>query len=189
MFLPVQIRMGTGEPSAASLYDRSIELTARQLYAFERGAGDMSEPLAQVGGDLRRSVAAQFATQGGQGATGKWTVLSDNPAGHGYASFKESHVPGVPILVGLRRTGPKGQRPQSYEPSGQMRRELLDPLATDVSPRRLLYAPISDIAGWHETGTDTMPARPPVDLSLAFLHSVDRAFVGWLARKIKALGL
>ena len=34
-----------------------------------------------------------------------------------------------------------------------------------------------------------LPARPPVDLSLAFLHSVDRAFVGWLARLMKRLGL
>src|SRR5258707_11853968 len=96
MFVPVSIRLGAGDSSSA-LYDRSIELTTRQLVAFERESGNMAEPIAQIGVDLRTSVGAQFATQGAQGATGKWTVLSES-----YGAWKRQHAPGVPILVGIR---------------------------------------------------------------------------------------
>ena len=187
MFVPVSIRLGAGG-EAGALYERSIELTARQFAALEHEAGDMRVPLTQIGENLRLSVSAEFGSEGATGATGRWTVLSDNPAGHGYRSWKAKHGPGVPILVGLKRAGPKGQRPQTYKISGQMRRQLLDPLATHVTPTRLLYAPTSDIAGFHELGTDRMPARPPVDVTLAFLHGVDRAFVTWLAGLVKRLG-
>jgi hypothetical protein len=183
VFVPVNVTLGAGE-TTTPLYNRSIELTARQLAAFSKGAGNMSVPLGEIGADLRVSVAAQFATEGAQGATGKWTVLSEP-----YGAWKRKHAPGVPILVGLRRTKAKHARPQSYTTSGQMRQQLLDPLATHVSPQRLLYAPVSDIAGYHELGTPKMPARPPVDLSLAFLHSVDRHFVTWLAGLMTKLGL
>lgn len=193
MFLPVRMVFGPGAGQQSTIYNRGIELTTRQLAAFEHEAADMSAPLSRVGKDLRTQVEMAFATEGASGATGKWTVLSDNPAGHGYASWKEQHAPGTPILVGLRRTtGPVGRRQgqhPGYGPSGEMRFELLDPLATYISPRRLLYAPRSDIAGYHETGTPDMPARPPVDVSLRFLHSVDRAFAVWLAGMVKKLGL
>ncbi len=187
MFVPVSITVGAGEKSSA-LYSRSIELTARQLTAFSAQAGDMTVPLTEIGADLRTQVAAQFATEGAQGATGKWAVLSDP-----YGMYKGRHVPGAPILVGIRHT-PKGTREHpnrggSWQVSGKMMLSLLDPLATHVLPQRLLYAPTSDIAGWHETGTPRMPARPPVDLSLVFLHSVDRAFVSWLAAIASKLGL
>lgn len=188
MFVPMKLTFASGETQTA-LYDRQIELTTRQLSAFQHEAGDMTVPLTAVGRDLRASVEAAFGSQGSSGATGKWTQLSDNPAGHGYSSWKQSHVPGVPILVGLRRKGVKGQRPQEYESSGEMRKQLLEPTATYVSPRRLLYAPLSDIAGYHETGTPDMPPRPPVDVSLPFLHSIDRTFARWLAEVIRKTGL
>lgn len=183
MFIPMRMTFGAGEHQS-SFYDRQIELTNKQLLAFERASGDMTEPLVAIGKDLRRSVDAAFASQGATGATGPWAPLSLT-----YGHWKESQVPGVPILVGLRATGMPGSRPQTYAPSGEMRRELLDPAATYIGPRRLLYLPLSDIAGWHETGTPTMPARPPVDVSLPFLHSIDRAFARWLAVLMKKLGL
>lgn len=182
MFVPVQIRLGAGGEQRSG-YDRQLELTERQMVAFEHAAGDMTEPLAAIGADLRTNVAAQFATQGAAGATGRWQVLSEP-----YGAWKSKHS-AAPILVGLQPTGQKGQRPQTYKPGGQMRRELLNPLATHVSPRRLLWAPDSNIAGFHETGTEKMPARPPVDLTLRFLHSVDRSFVVWLGGLMDKLGL
>ena len=192
-FVPVSITVGSGGHGSAA-YDRSIELTARQLAAFESEARDMTEPLTAVGQDLRVQIEAAFATEGSSGASGKWVALSPN-----YATWKAEKGPGLPILVGLRPTSWVGHRPakrnmnQTYAVSGQMMRSLLMPLqdlATwKVTPTRLLYEPSSEIAGYHEEGTDKMPARPPVDLSLTFLHSVDRTFVRWLAALIAKAGL
>ena len=191
-FVPVQITGigGKGE------YSRQIELTDRQLAAFEHEAGNMTEPLTAVASDLRVQVEAAFATQGSSGFSGPWQPLSEQ-----YAAWKASKPggAGLPILVGLEPTGPVHHRPeprnmnQTYAVSGKMMRELLMPLSDgltwQVSFTRLRYTPQSDIAGYHETGTDDMPPRPPVDLSIAFLHSVDRQFVRWLAAVIKKAGL
>lgn len=187
MFIPVQIGLGAGD-SQQSLYSRSIELTERQFVAFEREAENMTEPMALIGADLHAHIEAEFATEGAAGLTGKWRMLS--PA---YGTWKKRHSAGTPILVGLRPTN-KGTRahphtPQSYEVSGRMRLELLDPNAMHVSPHRLLYAPVSNIAGYHETGTSRMPARPPVDLTLQFAHSIDRTIVVWLAEIMQKTGL
>ena len=186
MFVPVQIGMNAGHEQSM-LYDRSIELTSRQMEAFARAAGDMTEPLSEIGSDLHVAVSAQFATEGAQGATGAWAPLSE-----AYGEWKQARS-AAPILVGLspvdKGTRESPTRPQTYEPSGMMRRQLLDPLATHVTPRRMLYAPDSDIAGYHETGTEKMPARPPVDLGATFLHSLDRTFVSWIARLVERHGL
>lgn len=183
MFVPVQIRVGAGGDEGVS-YERGIDLVGQRLVAFNLRSGDMTVPLARIGQSLRDMVAGQFTGQGAAGATGRWAPLSE-----AYAAWKESHVPGLPLLVGIRRTGQKGERPQTYAQSGRMRMELLDPLATHVSAHRLLYAPTSEIAGYHETGTSKMPARPPVDLRLTDLRVFDRIFVEWLAAIVKEAGL
>jgi hypothetical protein len=82
---------------------------------------------------------------------------------------------------------------QTYATSGATMRSLLTPL-TDaltwhISPKRLSFTPTSDIAGYLEAGTPRMPARPPVDVSLPFLRSIDRAFVTWLAGIMERTGL
>jgi hypothetical protein len=192
MFVPVQVQLGTPGGSK-TLYDRSFELTAKQLAAFGRESENMTVPLTRVGEDLHTQLEAAFASQGATGATGRWTPLSPN-----YATWKASKRPGLPILVGLRptrkRTRNSPRKPaQEYTTSGQMMRQLLVPLADratwHVSPNRLLYAPLSDIAGWHEFGTSKMPARPPVDVGPTFLHSVDRTFVRWIGELTDAAGL
>lgn len=185
-FIPVRIGIGAGDTAQAA-YARQIELTVRQLAAFEHEAGNMLEPLTIIGKDLHTQLEAAFATEGATGASGKWVALSET-----YGAWKAQRS-SAPILVGLKPlhkgTREDPTRPETYAPSGKMRYELLDPLATHVTARRLLYAPTSDIAGYHESGTEKMPARPPVDLSLTFLHSVDRTFAVWLANVITRLGL
>lgn len=192
MFVPVNINLGTPAGSK-TLYDRSFELTAKQLDAFGRDSEDMTIPLTRVGEDLHTQLEAAFASQGATGATGKWTPLSPS-----YAEWKASKNPGLPILVGLRptlkrtRNSPRSPR-QTYVTSGQMMRQLLVPLSDRVTwrvaPQRLLYVPESDIAGFHEFGTDRMPARPPVDVGPTFLHSVDRTFLRWIGELTDAVGL
>ena len=195
-FVPVSIGFTAGEHSSTQ-YSRSIELTTRQLQAFEAEAGDLTEPLTVIGEDMHTQVAAAFATQGLAGASGKWVQLSPQ-----YGAWKQKHGPGLPILVGLRpkswvghRSSPAGKRRnvhQTYETSGRMMTEMLvplrDKLTWQITPKRLRYTPASNIAGWHQTGTDRMPARPPLNLSLTFLHSVDRAFTRWLAAAMKRHG-
>lgn len=184
MFVPVNITVGAGGDRQAG-YSRIIE-TAERFDMLGARSRDMTEPLTSIGEDLHTQIAAAFGTEGASGATGPWAPLSDV-----YGTWKASHS-AAPILVGLRPLH-KGSRehptrPESYAPSGTMRLELLDPLAMHVSPRRLLYAPTSDIAGWHETGTENMPARPPVDVNMTFLHSVDRTFIAWFARLMDEAG-
>jgi hypothetical protein len=190
-FVPVSIHGINSGPE----YNRQIELTTRQLAAFEHEAGDMTAPLTAIAGDIHVQLEAAFASQGATGMTGPWTPLNET-----YAAWKASKPGGaeLPILVGLRPTQPVHHRPakpnmdQEYAVSGKMMRELLVPLADGltwrISPTRMRYSPDSDIAGWHETGTEDMPARPPVDLGPRFLHSIDRQFVRWLAGVIKKAG-
>jgi hypothetical protein len=187
--MPVAIRVGSGD-SEATLYDRRIDLIGDRLTAFGRASGDMTEPLTTVGETLHDMILGQFTSQGGTGLTGRWQPLSE-----AYAAWKDSKHPGLPILTGVRPTGwvghagdPAGEQrntSQTYEESGAMRLSLLDPAATHVTPKRLLYSPTSDIAGWHQTGTETMPARPPVDLRPTDLRVFDRTFAGWLADLVK----
>ena len=197
-FVPVHIGVTSSGSNAGTAYDRQIDLTARQLEAFTEAAGDMTEPLTQVAGDIHGQIAAAFATEGAAGASGRWTVLSPQ-----YGAWKEVKGPGLPILFGLRptswvghRSNPPGRRRnmhQTYAPSGRMMAELLAPLESmmtwQITPTRMRYTPTSNIAGYHESGTEKMPARPPVDLSLTFLHQIDRRFVAWLAALIKRQGL
>lgn len=176
MFVPVRITVnGTTE------YDRGFQLVGDRLRAFQTAAGNMTEPLSAIGDTLVTSVAATMSSQG----AGAWPALSVP-----YGPWKQSHVGGVPMLVGIRpvRKGSRAHptRPQSYTVSGQMLRSLLDRAAAlHITPRRLLYAPDSDIAGYHETGTTRMPARPPLALTPAMLHSFDREFATWINRLVQ----
>lgn len=182
MFVPVNINVQAGDEQ--TIYSRGIDVLGDRLMALELRARDMSEPFATIGGMLALRVKSQFSTQGAAGLGGAWQQLSEP-----YGSWKESKVPGLPILVGIHPTGGKGQRPQTYATSGAMRRSLLDPLATHVSPHRLLYTPDSPYAGYHQTGTSKMPARPPVALGPGALHMFDRVFVAWLDKIRKESGL
>lgn len=172
MFVPIKVTVNDSVE-----YDRGFNAIGDKLLAFGKSAGDMTEPLTEIGETLMANVAA---TMGAQGA-GAWAPLSTP-----YGPWKESKVGGVPMLVGIRPLH-KGSRehptrPESYGVSGSMLRSLLDAgTALHVSPKRMVYSPTSEIAGYHEDGTEKMPARPPVALTPAVLHSWDRSFVTWLA--------
>lgn len=178
MFVPIHIEMQAGD-QAQVLSDRFIE--------YEHAVGDMTEPLTQVATSLGTKIAGQFATEGAGGYTGAWAPLS--PV---YGAWKEHHSPGTPILVGIRPdnkgTRKHPNRKETYSPSGRMKFELLDPYAMHVTPMRLLYAPTSDIAGFHQTGTSRMPARPIVSIYPETLRTWDRFFVAWLDREGKKFG-
>lgn len=166
MLLPVSIT-SDGETVAY----RSFEVAA------EKGA-DMSAPLTVIGERLLQHVRAQYESEGAWAHT-PWAPLTPE-----YGAWKESHVPGTPMLVGLvplhKGTREHPTRPETYAPSGRMRRALLDPLAVHVRPTFMLYEPQSPIARYHQAGTTKMVARPPVVLTLGFLSEVGRSFAAWL---------
>lgn len=179
MFIPISISAAAGD-QAMVLSDRFIN--------FAGHVDNLAEPLGMIGENLRQRIGAQFNTEGGVGATGKWTPLSAT-----YGAWKEAHSPGTPILVGIRPTQ-KGtrahpNRSESYVASGRMKYELLDPFATHITPMRLLYSPTSDIAGYHQTGTSRMPARPIISLYPSTLRQWDRYFVVFLNKLTKEMGL
>jgi hypothetical protein len=172
MFVPIKVSATAGDQLMV-LSDRFIE--------FKGELDNLSVPLSQIGENLRANITGQFATEGQVGISGKWAPLSAT-----YGAWKERHAPGTPILVGLRPGG-KGQRPQTYSPSGRMKYEVLDPAATHVEPMRMLYAPTSNIAGYHQTGTSRMPARPLISLYPSTLRQWDRYFAVWLDKLIKGI--
>jgi hypothetical protein len=171
MFVPVRITV-----NGTANYDRGFDLAGKRLLAFKRAAEDMTEPLTAIGETIVTSVAATMAAQG----AGAWPGLSTP-----YGPWKQKHVAGVPMLVGLRPlhkgTREHPTRPETYGISGAMAKSLLNRSeALHIEPQRMLYAPTSPIAGYHEDGTTKMPARPPLALTAAMLHSFDREFVTWI---------
>lgn len=167
MFTPVKI-----SANSETVYETGFDM-------LEAEARDMTVPLSVIGSRLVEDVGAQFGTEGGWSGI-PWVELSEP-----YREWKEKHAPGTPKLVGLKPVGEVGTRehpirPKTYERSGRMMAELLDLAAVRVSPTRMVYAPTSDIAGFHQSGTENMPPRPPVELPESELHEWDRTYVRWL---------
>lgn len=150
---------------------------ARQFTLLDEFSRDLSEPLGQLMDQLLESVDAQFETEGAA-AGSPWEPLSDE-----YGQWKSEHYPGRPILVA----------------EGDMKAAMLDKLAAvRVSAEQAVYEPVSEIAGYHQSGADWigpawghgeyphhLPQRKMVDLSEEWKHeAVDRTFARWIAAKI-----
>lgn len=144
---------------------------------------NMTTPLTLMGRDIVSGVVESFATEGASGGKA-WVPLT--PV---YGNWKAARGPGVPKLVGLRRRGPKGQRPQTYSMSGEMERDLLADEAVKVTPRTLAYLPESNIAGFHQEGTPKMAARPPVPLLERELMDWDTILADWVSGVLDEAGL
>ncbi len=169
MFVPISVKV-----NGSTEYSRGFDVIGAKLRAFQESAGDLTEPLTAIGNTLMTSIAATMSSEG----AGAWPPLSPD-----YGAWKAARS-NAQMLVGLRPlhkgTREHPTRPETYAVSGRMKTELLaKEEALNVEPKRMIYAPISDIAGFHETGTSKMPARPPVMLTPATLHSWDREFVSY----------
>ena len=144
-------------PIRFTLGDTTVYSRAFQM--MERQAANLTVPLREIGGMLLADVGEQFASEGGWGGS-SWAPLSDR-----YSVWKEMHYPGMPLLVA----------------TGAMRSAMLDPASSlDVGPHRLVYEPHSDIAIYHQDGTEVMPARPMIDIPVLELREWDRVIVRWL---------
>jgi hypothetical protein len=156
------------------------QIIARRLALLEAQSRDLSEPLGQLMDQILDSVRAQFDSEGAAADGVPWTPLSDE-----YGAWKAQHFPGRPILVR----------------DGAMKAAMLDRLgAVHVTPEMAVYEPVSEIAGYHQSGADWLgpawgqgeyehhlPQRKMVDLSEEFKHSaVDRTFARWMASQLRS---
>ena len=146
--MPVEI---TFEITGEAQYARAFEI-------LEHEARDLSDPLGEIGEDLRQRVGEQFGSEGSAGGS-PWSQLDPE-----YLRWKELDFPGRPLLV---RTG-------------AMRGAALSPDAVRVSAHRMLYEVDSDYAMYHQTGTDDMPERKLVELTADMRRNWDRYFHEWL---------
>ncbi len=126
----------------ASVDSRNVE---RALNDFQASLGGNSPALAAVADDLRGMIAEQFATEGAAGGT-PWTPLAASTL------RKSRHV----------RSG-------ILNLTGALRRSLTDPAAPghveEIGGGQLLFGTDLAFAGFHQTGTRRMPARPILVLS------------------------
>jgi phage gpG-like protein len=132
---------------------------AFQVYGEE--AQDLSEPLDRMADVIIDAVRAQFDTQGTGGLGHPWTPLSPE-----YAAWKLARYGPKPILVA----------------TGDMKQAMLDKAsAVTVTPKRMVYSPVDEKAGYHQDGTVNMPQRKIVALTDAQKrNAVDRVFSEWL---------
>ncbi len=117
----------------------------RALSNFQDSLADNSDSLAAVADDLRQMMAEQFATEGAAGGT-PWAPLATS------------------TLRKSRRT-----RSGILNLTGALLGSLTDPGAPghveQIDSAQLLFGSGLPYAGFHQTGTRRMPARPIVVLT------------------------
>jgi phage gpG-like protein len=116
----------------------------RTLANVELGAADARPAWEVIADDFLASEARQFASQGAY-ASGGWPPLSPK-----YAKWKALHYPGKPIL---RRTD------ELFESL------TIGPAIRITEPQLLVIGSDVDYGRYHQTGTDRMPRRRPVELT------------------------
>jgi phage gpG-like protein len=129
---------------------------------IEERAGDMREPLEASGHTLEDLAARQFESQGAY-ASGGWAPLSPK-----YAAAKLAFWGPRPILVA----------------SGKLRRILTEHGIREVTRDTLIYGTFDDVAGWHQHGTENMPARPIIVVGPVEREEIDGHFRAWMASVI-----
>lgn len=145
----------------------------RLTVAFERAGAEVADlgkhvfpRLAPV---FEEAVKEQFDAEGTGPVSGDWADLSPS-----YAEWKAGAAPGSPLLV----------------LSGKMR----DALTTPTSPNSLRQWDSTNFtfgtagvqyASFHQTGTGTMPARPPFDFGADFEREVTRVTAQGVREAVK----
>lgn len=132
----------------------------RTLLRFELGAADASPAFDAMGDSLRLAELKQFKSEGGYGSGG-WAPLS--PA---YAAAKRRRWGKKPIL----------------QASGLLKTSLTTrPFPVDVVEAHFaVFGTDLDYAGYHQAGTDRMPARPVIDLPESLRQRWVKILQRWL---------
>lgn len=141
---------------------------SRAFEALASEVEDMSDPFREIGRSLISDVHNQFATEGGQGANGRWKPLNPD-----YEAWKRQQVGEQPILVF----------------TGRLRSAMIDQSSVSVSPRRMVYEPnVPDYGIKHQVG-DGVPQRKMIDLPETTKRDWERVFSTWLYEQRTRKGL
>lgn len=136
----------------------------RTLERVVLAAADASPAFEVIADQFLVAEQQQFATEGGFGSGG-WAPLSDD-----YARWKARHYPGSKIL---HRTG-------------ELERSLtVGPEIRVIEPHMMIIGSAVEYGAFHQTGTERMPRRRPVELP----EPLRRAWVKTLQRWILTGGL
>ena len=132
----------------------TIDLKVRQFGAFGKAisAEGLIPVWTQIGEDLQADFAVNMVSEGGQGFGGKggWPQLAPSTVrDRERKGFEGAH----PILW---RKGVLGESLASKTAAGSIFR---------VTPQGVSVGTSLFYAGWHQTGTPKMPARPIVGLT------------------------
>lgn len=143
---------------------------ARAFSRFGDQIKDFRPLWDKIVGSFRRIEAEQFGSEGGTGSGG-WRPLSPQ-----YAAWKAQHYPGAPILVR----------------KGALKASLVGITGYTIdrrTPDSLLIGTSIPYALYHQKGTGRMPARKPIELSMANRDEWTKMTHRFLVDVAKAEGL
>lgn len=127
------------------------------MEAYERSLGEMTKLYGQIAIAFRRLETHWFASRG----EGSWPALSPT-----YAAWKAVVYPGRPILV----------------QEGELRDSLTKDGVISVGAEGIVLGTDVAHAIFHATGTQDMPARPPVipdEMLMAAVKPELQAFISY----------
>jgi len=114
-----------------------------------RAASDISPAMPAIVSRFHVQMDRRFRDQGAGGPGGPWT---EHPLSPMYAAWKARKFPGKGLL----------------EATGALRTSLVsfgEGSVTEYGPNSVFISSSVDYAGYHQTGTTTMPRRAPIDPS------------------------
>ncbi len=148
-----------------------VETLNRGFNRIEEYISDFRVVFPSVAKEFYSIEQAQFQSQGGKGASGKWAALS--PA---YAKYKAKAFPGLPILQAERGL---------YE-------SLTSPDAPDsifrMTSNELTIGTQREGATAHQRGSGRMPARPPISMTEADKRRIQKAIQSQLVQFTRRAG-
>lgn len=153
------------------------QVMERLAVAFERAGAEVADfgqhifpRLVPV---LESAVREQFDAEGRGPAAGAWRQLSE-----AYAAWKESAHPGQPLLVA---TGALRDALTVESSPGALR---------DYSAAQFNYGTQGvEYASFHQTGTSSMPPRPPFDFGPDVEREMVRAAAAGVREAVRQAGL
>lgn len=149
----------------------------RMAVAFERAGAELANfgrhIFPQLVPVLESGVKAQFDAEGAGPASGPWAQLSA-----AYAAWKAETYPGQPLLVA---TGALRDA-LTVEGSANALRDYSDSMF-NFGTQGLEYA------SFHQTGTASMPPRPPFDFGPDFERQLQRAAAQGVRDAVREAGV
>lgn len=133
---------------AASTYGDAQRM-ASMIEGASRAASDISPAMPAIVARFHVQMDRRFRYQGQGGPSGPWTQHPLSPA---YRAWKQRKFPGKGLL----------------ELTGALRTSLTtfgEGSVTEYGPNSVFISSSVEYAPFHQTGTGTMPRRPPIEPS------------------------